>query len=556
MKRYLSLLSLVSMFAVVSPAFAGRVNLPHHKAATNVAANNVTEIITRAPGEPKFYDKHAAGQYQYWWWDYEYDGNYPAEIVWGDNGEVYFKDIISEGVTDSYVKGSVEGDLITVPLNQTVWFDDSAGWGLNLGVFHAEISYFDASGGAVSSPVEGGSRSFTFTLDESFESVSYKISPDGTVSLTGMPDDMLKDSDIPAYWVGYYYTDDLQYGGYAEYLQVFTVDDSNTPVSIPEGAEVEKYVMSDGVHGSLVDVAIYEGNLYIRGLNSEMPSATVMAAIRGDKAYLPQDQFMGLNVEYIYTKIVVQTDEDEYELADAEMEYVFDLNLENCEIVSDMEGYFLCFNASLTECIPTAVYKEISLSKNLEESGMPRAPIDVTYDDYFEYMGAGELMFYLSNISDTGALLNPENLYFRVFVDGEPLIFQEKEDPDFDIIYYGIEQPTELLPYGFNNQYDITIGDYLPDQYDVLLYNTDFTTVGVQLLYISDDVKLQSGISTLNKKTGVVTVLPGDTSNVGLLQGNASDAEEYFNLQGVRVSRPSKGVYILRKGNKTSKVAL
>ncbi|MEE1338054.1 MAG: hypothetical protein UHD04_03825, partial [Muribaculaceae bacterium] len=31
---------------------------------------------------------------------------------------------------------------------------------------------------------------------------------------------------------------------------------------------------------------------------------------------------------------------------------------------------------------------------------------------------------------------------------------------------------------------------------------------------------------------------------------------EYFNLQGMKVARPSKGIFIKRQGNKTSKVVL
>jgi hypothetical protein len=50
----------------------------------------------------------------------------------------------------------------------------------------------------------------------------------------------------------------------------------------------------------------------------------------------------------------------------------------------------------------------------------------------------------------------------------------------------------------------------------------------------------------------------GDDSEVsGIEDVNAEDAEvEYYNLQGVKVENPEKGIYIMKQGGKTSKVVL
>lgn len=49
----------------------------------------------------------------------------------------------------------------------------------------------------------------------------------------------------------------------------------------------------------------------------------------------------------------------------------------------------------------------------------------------------------------------------------------------------------------------------------------------------------------------------GNTSIVDSFIGNDNEAEaEYYNLQGVRVMNPGHGLYIVRKGNKVSKVIL
>ena len=48
-----------------------------------------------------------------------------------------------------------------------------------------------------------------------------------------------------------------------------------------------------------------------------------------------------------------------------------------------------------------------------------------------------------------------------------------------------------------------------------------------------------------------------DSEFSGINDVNAEDAEvEYYNLQGVKVENPEKGIYIMKQGGKTSKVVL
>ena len=41
-----------------------------------------------------------------------------------------------------------------------------------------------------------------------------------------------------------------------------------------------------------------------------------------------------------------------------------------------------------------------------------------------------------------------------------------------------------------------------------------------------------------------------------ILDDNSNTKEEYYNLQGIRIERPSKGIYIFRKGNSVNKIIL
>jgi hypothetical protein len=60
------------------------------------------------------------------------------------------------------------------------------------------------------------------------------------------------------------------------------------------------------------------------------------------------------------------------------------------------------------------------------------------------------------------------------------------------------------------------------------------------------------------KSASVLSLSFDDDPEVsGIEDVNAEDAEvEYYNLQGVKVENPEKGIYIMKQGGKTSKVVL
>lgn len=70
------------------------------------------------------------------------------------------------------------------------------------------------------------------------------------------------------------------------------------------------------------------------------------------------------------------------------------------------------------------------------------------------------------------------------------------------------------------------------------------------------------GALTSDKKQGykfadIQILMPYNPFTTGIEEVSSDNAEaEYYNLQGVRVANPEKGLYIERKGNNTRKVIL
>ena len=55
------------------------------------------------------------------------------EITELADGTVYFKDFFSQVSADTYIKGTKEGNTITIPSGQVVYFFTSSGYGMRTG---------------------------------------------------------------------------------------------------------------------------------------------------------------------------------------------------------------------------------------------------------------------------------------------------------------------------------------------------------------------------------------------------------------------------------------
>ena len=66
--------------------------------------------------------------------------------------------------------------------------------------------------------------------------------------------------------------------------------------------------------------------------------------------------------------------------------------------------------------------------------------------------------------------------------------------------------------------------------------------------------KLKDYNGTMALEKGYIVTLDGRTTGVEAIENDANAPVEYFNLQGVRVDNPAKGLYIMRQGSKVVKV--
>ena len=500
-----------------------------------------SDVIREAEGESKLYQKAAAGtwvlQKQM---ELYIEDRFPAYVVWGDNNEVYVKDFLSTFMSDTYIKGELNGNTITFATNQLIDYieDDQGDYGLALGVYKTRISGND----------------YLFDLDESITEFSITRAKDGSLTLV-IPGAQFDGEEVPEYSIGYYYTDDGSFTGYTDFYQHY-IPQELVPVEMPEGVTPEQYVFIDDFdYASLVNVAYTDTDIYIQGLDPMIPDGVIKARIDGNKAYVAQNQFIGiyLDIDFIYTKILLMNPEynpDDinslpYLMAPADMEFELTFNREEGWISSDNENILLSFqpNEDTWENSNCALGSFI-LRYQKDSLGIPANPTNLNYSTRnSEYYGYNNFYFTISNYSTGGSLLDDTYLLYRVFVNGEPLIFSEKTVDALNdremVTYEGVPDEQIWLPFLFSNGEDIT--KWSSGEFILGIYTNDVQTLTVQTGYIYPGTKMTvSDLVTLDVATGEVT------SESGVKEVIASPVEkvEYFTLAGVKVANPGKGIFI------------
>lgn len=551
MKKLMSLLALALL--MVGSAMA-------HTSAGMLRSADIAAGYTKAPARqmkakvpsrkatvpPKgnlvYYDKTAVGTFVLNGQMGLYEDIFPAEVIWGENGKVYFKNFISVLPDDYYVEGTLQGNIVTIPTDQTIEYFEEEGYGLNFGVLKTVPTTID------------GEDVYIFQYVPEIKSIQIEVESDGTMSLI-LPGKPFDGENIPEYVVGVYYSDDHEFTGYSDFAQSYRKLDLQL-VTMPEEAKIEKYVYIDEwSYASIVDVAFYGGYLYIRGLNSMLPEGTIRARIEGDKAYVRQNEFLGtyFDLYYIYSKVLYDNpdyDEDDQEsqpfiVAPENVEFQLNISPDRHSIYADKDGVYLSFHCNENDFLSSLGYYGIfEINYQASFAGVPSNPIDLEFHtEWASRQGWNDFFFTITNFSTEGSYLDADKLYYKVFVNGEPLVFEQMDVIDLmgypAVAYMGVPIPVELMPYFFNNNEDIF--KFSDSAFDVGIYTDDVETIGVQSFYYFEEKFTYSDIVTLNVATGEVTTESGVDPVVA---DSPKVSVTYFTLDGRRVANPDHGLYI------------
>lgn len=197
-----------------------------------VDANGI--ITSPAEGESKMYDRAGYGYFVYDQSLYYGEQGGKAEIVETADGVVYIKDFISNVTVGTWVKGTKEGNTITIPAGQVIFYNTAYDYGMYI----AKSSYDEGNG---FTEVSGD---ITLTVDGN------------TISLDNTDEDHI----AAGFW-----TDNESFSGYGDYETVFSYDpDYVAPdeVEVTTGAKVDALPYANALNSAdlFADFGVTDSN--------------------------------------------------------------------------------------------------------------------------------------------------------------------------------------------------------------------------------------------------------------------------------------------------------
>lgn len=455
-----------------------------------------------------------------------YEAQLPFDGIWGkiveapDNKTIYINNPIGAYYSDAWIKGErTTGDTIEVKLPQQFVHEEYDGMSNDAWLYKL-----------VPVKVEQDGETYTtFKPDSTSQTVKYVWRNDSIVLVNTTQDSKLLGMCTEA---GEWY-------GYGDYIQPYTVFDQQ-PVAPKDETKATQmsitYYDSGQMYGR-VKKAVREGNdIYIAGLNENIPSGWAKGTISGNKATFSGHQYMGLDTvtaSYAFFEPVSRSMVWDSEIGDSIESLTladaitFDYDADKGTLSTDStfvanQGYKM-FNQVFT-------YDGATIEPWTEKAATPLA-VDastMSYMPFSEEYGYGLLAFAPSEFDADGYILDANKLYYSIYLDDDVLTI----DPDE---YKLFPYETTEIPFTYSDMLDFV--NYA-GMWQVYTFVTGIDRIGVQMIYKGGGEVRKSAITYIS----ATDEDPSAVSNVA--QTGKVAGVTYTDLSGRRVSRPGKGLFI------------
>lgn len=230
-------------------------------------------ITAPAEGELKYYTRTGAAYYYSSGWSYTNQSGHAIVIECSD-GTVYIKNPISRLSYGSYIKGTKNGNTITIPAGQPILYNAS---------YDATINVKMGSYGETGFAPNAEQSDIIFTIDGNTLTLEGTSSTDYVV--------------LGGFWSD----DDSMQSGDSE--TVLTLDTEYTPAStdlVEAPADLTTETWNTEIDGvvSTVTIGFDNNDVYVKGLFTDFPNAWIKGTISGTTVTFAKLQFVGTYQSY------------------------------------------------------------------------------------------------------------------------------------------------------------------------------------------------------------------------------------------------------------------
>jgi hypothetical protein len=451
-----------------------------------------------------------------------YSGGLAVDLSFSEDGsKVFFSDMFQAGI-EGWIQGNIstDGTSVVVPSDIAI----------------AEYATYNVAG-----------------EDTIYQLYPVEILADEEGNITGVTDLVLKKDGDKIFieepdpealsrfigLVGYEASGDLALFTYMMGLTYEPVGDLEV-VELPEGAVPADFIYSstdlnESKYNELGKVYVQGNDVYMNKLAGGA-EAWVKGTLEGNTVTFKAHQFLGV-VDGVYMffdpfYIDGTTDEDGY-LLTFPCDYSLTYDAATNTYSNDDPNIF---GAACDAGGSIYYYRSAFVVKPYagDKPAVPSDPYNLYIEDYLDYFDQYFLGYTLDNVDVDGNFLNPANLYYYIYMDGEiytltPEVFVEQTEPELT-----------LLPYDYSDGYDVGRGY-------AYIGETLFTTLGIQAVYICDGVTNYSNVVSVDLEGNVYTdPAPQGVDGLNNVPVKQITSMGIYDAEGRKLDAPKQGVNIVK----------
>lgn len=470
------------------------------------------------------------------------------EAVKTDNGDIYFKNYLGHLFNPErpvWLKGHQEGSTLTIQLPQIAYIQYNNDGTELQGVLYAMINTLSDKVVPEVAPTER-------------QTVTFEVLPDGTLLQQG--EDIMGLSMAQG---------EPQFQGYGEFQT--TMSPLTRPMAqAPAGIEWSEWSLTHGDGGHRLKVAFDgNGNIYFKGIYPGCPDGIAVASVTNDEVLLESEQLMGIapyarrfcNL-YGATPDATWSQDWLYNTYSFFMQPNVTLHYDaDAQAITGAQAQALAVSPNVPATGELLVgYHDFKIFRQ-DGYGQPNRPCNPVIHKFEAFkpsdwptLGMGGLAFETPYLDRDGGLLNPDQLYYSIYIDDED--GKLWCDPlDYPTIAAIAPEGTDEIPAKFDDAFDFNL-NISPIFHQMFLRVYGMERIGVQQVYKAGGESHVSDIVWMDTATNEIS-----TQNVsdplGLSETTAKQGQaQWYDITGRSVAVPGHGLYIKVQNGKAIKVKL
>jgi hypothetical protein len=339
-----------------------------------------------------------------------------------------------------------------------------------------------------------------------------------------------------------------RYGDWAVTIQPL----SDKLVTPPSSATKKQFMLTckDETSPRIIEAAVDGNDIYFKGISKSKKLADIWIKVtkNGNKAIMLTNQYLGKAVKEDFLKY--SSDPSEYHAfaatySDATTiseKLEFDINGTTGALTND-KIFKVIMGKSSAKNIPSEDLENLEnlvMTPYQQKTAKPETP-KLHYcsasESYDYSLTTITLAFYVKNTDVDGNYLNPDKMYYNVYIDNstEPFEFKKAQ-------YFYIDKNMINIPFNYQDKKneDIKKAD---DQRILHFYDSSIKKISIVMVYEDDGKKYESAPMTTE-------VVYAGIENATI---NDNATEKYYSVDGYRLQHLQKGLNIVKSSNGTTK---